>query len=705
MTKPTAAALVAEHLRARGGEAEAELFAKLPLSERSGAPGVRSLASGTAEITVTGDVGWDVTAAGVASVLAGLAPEAPLTIRVNSYGGVAFEGLAIHNMLARHPGRKTVVVDALAASAASIIAMAGDDVVMPEASFLMIHNGGAMTMGNRADHAETMALLARVDGAMAGIYANRTGLPVEEIESLMAAETWLKADEAVAKGFATRVEGEAASQPLTARAANAVRAYAHAPQEVLAMVQAPIIPVVTPTTPTTEGSMPDTETLPAGQPPADAVTAAAKPIVASLEQLQAIAARAKLGAEFVVAQLTAKATERQASDAALEILASRSPERPASAVPPAGNSDAISSIKASILRRGQVKKPEILAAAVGYEGMNLRDMAVEFVTAQTGRSPGYMAPDKLFREAFRVSASGTVGMLTTSDFGQLLGDTAGEIVLDGFLAASTEWRKVARTFNFDDFKEKQIRGGFDLPDLELVREHGEITYGALARSFAKIKLETFAKGFAFSRQAIINNDLEEFTSNARAYGAMAARSLSARVWRVFILGTTTILMPDGNPLFHASHGNLAATGGPINDATLAAAETAMMQQAAVPGKPLGLTPRYLIVGINRRHEARAFLSSETITSTTSGITTTSRNTYYGNLELIYEPTFPANAWALMADPAVRPLVAVPLLNGSETPDVVSEASFDTFGVKVRVSLDYEAAPIDTIGVYYNPGPA
>jgi ATP-dependent protease ClpP protease subunit len=706
MTKPTAASVVASYLRDRGAGDEADLMEALPLSDRAGAPGIRAFASGGAELVMTGDIGFDVTAAGVASAMAGLDPNAPLTIRVNSYGGVAFEGLGIHNILARHPGRKTVVVDALAASAASIIAMAGDEIVMPKASFLMIHNGAGLTVGNRADHAETIALLARVDAAMTGIYASRTGLPAEEIESLMAAETWLSADDAVAKGFATRVEGEAAALPVTARAANTVRAYAHAPAAVLAMVQ-PAAP--DPITPTTEGSMPDTDTPAAGQPPAappaPAPVLEVKPVAASLSQLQAIAARAKLGPDFIVAQLDARSTEEQARDVALEILAQRSPDRPAGTVPPNGAGNAVTAIRASILRRGQVTKPEVLTAAAGYEGMNLRDMAAEFITAQTGRASGYMAPDKLFREAFGIRASSTVGMLTTSDFGQLLGDTAGEIVLDSFLAASTEWRKVARTFNFDDFKEKQIRGGFELPDLELVREHGEITYGTLARAFAKVKLETFAKGFAFSRQAIINNDLEEFTSNARAYGVMAARSLSARVWRVFIQGTTSILMPDGLPLFHASHGNLAAVDGPINDATLAVAETAMMQQAVVPGRPLGLTPRYLIVGINRRHEARIFLNSETTTTVINGVATTARNTYFGNLELIYEPSFPPNAWALMADPALRPVVAVPLLNGVETPDVVAEASFDTFGVKVRVSLDYEAAPIDTIGVYYNPGPA
>jgi hypothetical protein len=361
-----------------------------------------------------------------------------------------------------------------------------------------------------------------------------------------------------------------------------------------------------------------------------------------------------------------------------------------------GPQDTAKGLIASIARRGGV-----IAAASRFDGMPLADLAVEFITARDGARPEFLPPDQLFRSAFQgVRASGEAGMMTTGDFGSLLGEAIDAIVVESFNSASANWRMVAQTFNLENFRPKQVRGGYDLPDLEPVLEHGEVTLGVISQALAQISLQTFAKGFAFSRQAILNNDLEEFTSDARAYGVMAARSLSGRVWRLFQLGTTAAIpAPDGTAWLSAAHGNLAPVPAAITLASLTAGEAALMTQGTVPGRPFGLVPKYLLVGINRRAEALTLMNSQRIG--TGGDVT--QNRFYQAFQVIYEPSFPPNAWALLADPAVRALIAVPLLGGQETPAVTTEAHFDTFGVKVRVALDYEAAPIDTIGVWFNAG--
>lgn len=127
---------------------------------------------------------------------------APVHLILNSPGGDAFEGIAIYNLLREHPGKITVSVLGMAASAASIIAMAGDRIEMGEASFMMIHSAAGMVMGNSQDMAEFAELLATIDQAGAELYARRTGLPVKEVLAMMQKETWLTAKEAVAKGFA-----------------------------------------------------------------------------------------------------------------------------------------------------------------------------------------------------------------------------------------------------------------------------------------------------------------------------------------------------------------------------------------------------------------------------------------------------------------------------------------------------------------------
>ncbi|OQC19043.1 MAG: ATP-dependent Clp protease proteolytic subunit 2 [Planctomycetes bacterium ADurb.Bin069] len=145
--------------------------------------------------------GEGVTAKRVAAALRSIG-EAPVTVNVNSPGGDMFEGLAIYNLLREHPGEVRVKVMGVAASAASVIAMAGDRIEMGLGSFLMIHDAWGMVVGNRHDMTTAAATFAEFDGAMAEIYAARTGLDAAEVAQLMDAESWINAGTAVDKGFA-----------------------------------------------------------------------------------------------------------------------------------------------------------------------------------------------------------------------------------------------------------------------------------------------------------------------------------------------------------------------------------------------------------------------------------------------------------------------------------------------------------------------
>lgn len=123
-------------------------------------------------------------------------------VHINSPGGDMFEGIAIYNRLLEHKAGVTVKVMGLAASAASIIAMAGDEVLIGPASFLMIHNCWVLAMGDRNAMAETAAFLAPFDQAMASVYAARSGKPEKEVAGWMDAETWMNGQLAVDRGFA-----------------------------------------------------------------------------------------------------------------------------------------------------------------------------------------------------------------------------------------------------------------------------------------------------------------------------------------------------------------------------------------------------------------------------------------------------------------------------------------------------------------------
>jgi len=138
-----------------------------------------------------------------------------VTVNINSPGGNFFEGVAIYNALREHKGKVTIKVLGLAASAASVIAMAGDEIQMGHGSFIMIHNAWAVAIGNRHDLAEAATKLAPFDEAMAQVYAARTGLAVKVASDMMDKETWIGAQQALDDGFATTLldAGETTEAP------------------------------------------------------------------------------------------------------------------------------------------------------------------------------------------------------------------------------------------------------------------------------------------------------------------------------------------------------------------------------------------------------------------------------------------------------------------------------------------------------------
>lgn len=158
-------------------------------------------------ISVYGAIGdtWDgngVTARRVSAALRAIG-ERDVVVNVNSPGGDFFEGVAIYNLLREHKAKVTVNVLGLAASAGSIIAMAGDEIRMGEGTHLMIHNAWAVVVGNRHDLADSAEVMATFDSSMASLYAARTGLAAATVSDMMDKETWLTPADAIRDGFAT----------------------------------------------------------------------------------------------------------------------------------------------------------------------------------------------------------------------------------------------------------------------------------------------------------------------------------------------------------------------------------------------------------------------------------------------------------------------------------------------------------------------
>lgn len=130
----------------------------------------------------------------------------PVTVNINSPGGDVFEGIAIYNLLREHKARVDVKVMGIAASAASVIAMAGDGIAMGVGSMLMVHNVWGMVVGNRHDMTKAAELFASIDGGLVDIYQARTGQARADIEKLMDSETFMSLSRAIELGYADTVD-------------------------------------------------------------------------------------------------------------------------------------------------------------------------------------------------------------------------------------------------------------------------------------------------------------------------------------------------------------------------------------------------------------------------------------------------------------------------------------------------------------------
>ncbi|HET4414694.1 TPA: Clp protease ClpP [Streptococcus pneumoniae] len=128
-------------------------------------------------------------------------PDRPLEVIINSGGGDVFTGSEIYSILKNHKGHVTVKIVGVCASAASVIAMAGDTVEMSPTGLLMIHNAMGWTFGNTQEHEKQIKSLEEANDSIAKAYQNKTGLPLSEIRDLMKAETWFSCDKAIKYGF------------------------------------------------------------------------------------------------------------------------------------------------------------------------------------------------------------------------------------------------------------------------------------------------------------------------------------------------------------------------------------------------------------------------------------------------------------------------------------------------------------------------
>jgi ATP-dependent Clp protease protease subunit len=183
---------------------------------------IRNKSATSAEIILYGSIGasfWDdsVSAKDFSTELSNLPKTVnQIDVRINSPGGDVFDGVTIYNRLKQHSANITVYIDGLAASIASIIALAGNEVIMGEGALYMIHLPWTFAMGDRNDFENTINRLLDVEEQLLSIYSKKTGLDRIELKKMLEDETWLDADQAIEMGFVDEKVEE--TEPIAASA-------------------------------------------------------------------------------------------------------------------------------------------------------------------------------------------------------------------------------------------------------------------------------------------------------------------------------------------------------------------------------------------------------------------------------------------------------------------------------------------------------
>jgi hypothetical protein len=294
------------------------------------------------------------------------------------------------------------------------------------------------------------------------------------------------------------------------------------------------------------------------------------------------------------------------------------------------------------------------------------------------------------------------GMHTTSDFANILANTAEKILQKAYETAPSTWQAWCATASGNDFKSVDRPQLSEAPSLELINEHGEYTYGGFSDFKEANQIRTYGRKFAITRQALINDDLGALQRIPRAFGGAASRRINDLVYA--ILTSNQVMAYDSTALFHTDHGNLAGTPGALASGTLGTARTAMRKQTGPNGATLNIAPRFLLVPAALEMTADVLLRSVASTDSekNSGVVNPWQNALVPVVEARLDATS-ATAYFLAADSSVIDTVEVMFLDGNQAPVIEEMEQSNIDGREFKVRIDVGVRALDHRGLYKNAG--
>ena len=644
---------------------------------------IKAKANDTAEISIYDEIGfWGVSAASFAQDLKDCGNNLKqINLHIHSPGGDVFDGIAIYNLLKNHPANVTVYIDGLAASMASVIAMAGNEVIMPENAMMMIHKPWGIQGGDAEDMRKYADLLDKVENTLIPAYASKTGKTPEELAEMLTAETWLNGKECVEQGFADKL-----AEPLVAMASIKSRKledFENMPKAMKDMLFKPQGNAGA--TPATQAT-PTAQSAPVNQAPTVTVDNTAQ-VQAELNKRNADikAVFAPFGTthnDLLVECLgDLNITAEQAKDKLLAKLgASTTPSATVAHYVDNGNIVG-DSVKQALLARAGIDKDQSNVKDNAYTGMSLRELAR---ASLTDRGVGVAGQN----------AMGVVGLAFThssSDFGQILIDVAHKSMLKGWETAAENFDQFTTRGTLTDFRASKRVGLGDFGYLPQVGEGEEYTYGTIGDEGASVALATYGQLFTITRQAILNDDMHLLTKIPEKMG-QAARATIAKL--VFALLTGNALAQDGKKLFDASHKN-SFDNAALDVTNIDKAIQMMNGFVNASGEPLAIEPEFMLLPTSLHTRAKQILGSASVEGAdiNSGIINPIRDVVPALKSARLQAADP-KSWYLINKEAIE----VSYLDGIDTPYMEQQNGFTVDGVSTKVRIDAGVNVIDYRGV-------
>lgn len=414
-----------------------------------------------------------------------------------------------------------------------------------------------------------------------------------------------------------------------------------------------------------------------------------------ISDIQTMGTRHGIDVAVITKAVTEGTSTTEFGRAVLDLLAERTAAdgQTSGTFVPRGGQDERTTRRAAVTnallhRCGIIANDKLTDAAREWRGMTTMDVAKDLLRAQGDNARGSV--NEIAQRAFH----------STSDFPIIMGEVTRATMLSGYEGYANTFGLISNRNVVPDFRDLKTLELGSAPDLLPVGENGEFKAGTMKESEEAFKISTYGRTIGFSRQMLINDQLNAFTKAIAAWGSKAAKLEGDITWGVII---DNAKLKDGNGLFHASHGNLG-TAAALTVASLSVARKAFRAQTDIDGEKINLAPTYLFVGSELEVIAVELIKSQFVANQLTNTTPE----FIKSLTPVYEHRLDAvsqYAWLLFATPQQtngRGLQHA-FLSGQEAPFFDERIGFEVDGIEYKIRHDFGAGLTDYRFAYKNAG--